>query len=489
VVAWAASRARGGLVGLAVLTAGCSQGGWTVDGFPIELPPRESSPAGGLLARRAPDATAGSPYLAIDTGSPLTFVRGQADGSAHMTRRSFDLLGDRMVEGRFPLRASFWDIGVLPVKLDPGAPDLVLGADVLRNFSLYVDFGAPALTLWSGQRAPESFLGAAQCGGSVADPTCFAVLTFDLIGGGELDAVSEPDFLGLTGPVEFGGTRLLLRACAAPAAADPVHTAMPQPTCCTRADAAVLSPAITPELAGYAPTGADLALVVTTGLGPTVLAQSAWNEIVASRSKIPGAEPLPVPVAGPPLSFPALPAPLTDVTWVEVPRLALVDLESDPSTNPGACVELARARRLEWIERRRYEGEHQCTQLCDTDVREPAKAQNAAAYLERGGGVKVAIIPDGAPVLQAVRAELRQQGPQVDGFLGTDVLGPTTMEIDYGASPARVVFSCAPGVGRATCLASPRCPRQANPGDVHSCFGLPPLALPDPKSCEPLGCS
>jgi hypothetical protein len=106
-----------------------------------------------------------------------------------------------------------------------------------------------------------------------------------------------------------------------------------------------------------------------------------------------------------------------------------------------------------------------------------------------GGNVKVAIIPDGSAVLQTVRAEVRQQGPQIDGFLGTDVLAPTTMEIDYGASPPRVVFSCQPGLARATCLASPRCARQASPGDVHSCFGLPPLALPDPKDCTPDTCS
>jgi hypothetical protein len=31
--------------------------------------------------------------------------------------------------------------------------------------------------------------------------------------------------------------------------------------------------------------------------------------------------------------------------------------------------------------------------------------------------------------------------------------------------------------------------RQAAPGDVHSCFGLPPLALPDPKTCVQSGCS
>jgi hypothetical protein len=403
----------------------------------------------------------------------------------------------------FPVRARFQGIGVLPVSLAPApdGPDIVLGGDILRGFSVEIDFGAPAMTLWTGQRAPDSFLSGAQCGGTVDRPTCFSVLHFSLLGGGELTAVSEPDFVGLTGPVEFGPSRVLLRGCAAPAPTDPVRdfpedpNVQPplQPLCCTRSDAARIPAAPDPlQIIGYAPTGTNLALVVATGLGPTVISQSSWNLIVANWSRIPGVAPLPAPAPGPALAFPSLPTPLTDVLWSELPRLALVDLEADAATNPGACVELARARRLEWLEQRRAvaapDAKVPCVQLCDTDVREPSKAQNAAGYLELGASLKVAIIPDGTAILQTVRAELRQQGPQVDGFLGTDVLATTTMEVDYGASPSRVVFSCLPGADRAACWSSPRCPRQASPGDLHSCFGLPPLALPDPESCLPRGC-
>ena len=404
-----------------------------------------------------------------------------------MTRRSFDILGDIPGDGTgYPRRASFHDIQALPVLLPPG-PDIVLGADVLRGFSLQIDFSARALTFWSGQRAPDSFLGAAQCSGTIDAPACFALLHFNLIGGGELTAVSEPDFLGLTGPVEFSASRLLLRACAAPAPADPRGGADQQPSCCTRSAAVTFPSATSVEQLGYGPTGTDLSLVVATGLGPTVLSASTWTKIASNWSKIPGVDPLPEPAAGPPLYFPALPDPVTDVTWAELPRIALVDLESDSTTDPGACVELARSRRLEWVERRRAEGKPYCPQLCDMDTREPTKAQNAAGYLERAGGLTVAIVPDGASVLQAVRTELRQQGPQVDGFLGTEALASTRMEIDYGANPARVVFSCAPGSDRATCLASPRCPRQASPSDLHSCFGLPPLRAE--AACALSGCS
>lgn len=477
----------GGACAVAVGPA-CDDASATADGFPIALPATGGTLAGGLVARRGQGP---ADFIAIDTGSPLTFVRGQADGVAHMTRWSFDILGaiQGTIDGkaRFPLRASFHNIPVLPVSL-PAGPDIVLGADVLRGFSLQIDFGGPALTMWSGQRAPDSFLGAAQCGGTVSSPTCFASLHFNLVGGGELTAISEPDFVGLTGPVEFSATRLVLRACAAPWEASPVTDGDETPLCCTRSAAVTLPASASPIQLGYAPTGTDLALVVATGLGPTVLAESAWNAIVSNWNRIPGAVPLPEPQAGPPLSFPSLPDPLTNVMWAVLPRFALVDLESDPSTNPGSCVELARARRLEWIERRRAEGMEAFPQLCDTDLREPSKAQNAAGYVEMGGNVKVAIIPDGTAVLQTVRAELRQQGPQIDGFLGTDVLAPTTMEIDYGASPSRVVFSCQPGLARTTCLASPRCARQASPGDVHSCFGLPPQPLHDPKTCTPETC-
>lgn len=386
-----------------------------------------------------------------------------------MTRRSFDLLGaNPNASGDYPVRAKFQDVAVLPVALDPAGPAVVLGADLLKSFSVQIAFATPSITFWPSQLAPDSFFGAPQCAGSAESPLCAAVLHFSLLGGGELTATSEPDFLGLTGPVTFPATRALLRACAAPEAADPVND--PQPLCCSRIDAVTLA------------RGANLALVIATGVGPVILSQSAWNRVAASQAVAP-----PAPTAGVPASIPWLSAPLP-VTWSELPRLALVDLEADPSTNPGACVELGRAHRMEWVERHQTAPTPACFQPCDADPGDSSKAQDAAAYVEIGGPVRVAIVPDGSGFLESLRAELRQQGPQVDGLLGIDALAATTLEVDYGGT-SRMIFSCAPGSPRSTCWASPRCVRQSSPGDLHSCFGLPPQPRPEQAMCLPSGCS
>jgi len=458
-----------GALGLSGVTA-CQDACCFVDGYPIDLVgPGAVLEGGGLQAQARVDGQ--QTVMAIDSSSPLTFVTGQADVTPRMTRRSFDLLGARVnAYGDLPIRARFTDVAVLPVGLDPAGPGIVLGADLLKNLSLQIAFGAPSITFWYAQNTPDSFFGAPQCTGTADDPTCTAVLHFTVLGGGELTAVSEPDFLGLTGPVEFGPSRAVFRVCAAPDAADPV--ADPQPVCCSRADAVTQA------------TGANLALVMATGVGPTVLAQSAWNRVVATQAVAP-----PAPAPGPTLFIPWLSAPVTGVTWSTLPRLALVDLEVDPSVNPGACVELGRARRMEWIERHQTATSPACFQPCDADLGDASKAQNSAGYLEIGGPVPVAIIPDGTGFLESLRAELRQQGPQVDGLLGADILAPTNLELNYGNNPSRALFSCAPGVARTSCLASPRCVRQNSPGDIHSCFGLPPQPRPAPTMCLPSGCS
>jgi len=408
--------------------------------------------------------------MSIDSSAPLTFLAGRADVTPHMTRRSFDLLGAKAGTNGNPIRARFNDVSVLPLGLDPAGPGIVLGADVLKNLSMQIVFGAPQVTFWFAQNAPDSFFGAPQCTGTADAPTCTAVLHFNLQGGGELTAVSQPDFLGLTGPVEFGPSRAVLRVCAGADPADPVND--PPPVCCARADAVKQA------------TGANLALVIATGVGPTVLSQSAWNRVVATQAVAP-----PPPAAGAALSIPWLSAPLTSVTWSTLPRLALVDLEADPSVNPGACVELGRARRMEWVERQQTAGSAACFQPCDADLGDGSKAQNSAGYLELGGPLPVAIIPDGTGFLESLRAELRQQGPQIDGLLGTNILATTTLELNYGASPARALFTCDPAAPRTACLATPRCIRQNSPGDLHSCFGLPPQPRPAPTMCLPSGCS
>lgn len=442
--------------------AGCSDSCCTTDGFPINLLPRTSVDATGLLAKaRDPNGDPTQTFqMSIDTGSSLTFFRRQSTDN-RIVERDFDILDAQPpADLTSPVvRGQFRQIDVLPIDLDPTGPDAVLGGAFLQNFSIQLDFARPAMTFWARQGASDGFLDAAG----------FAVLHFNLLGGVELTADSRPDFLGVTGPVETPPTRVVLRACGGATAFDPDA---PEPErCCTRGDEVKIA------------TGANLALLVATGVGPLVLAQSAWDRIDAVQPT-----PLPSPTAGPSLLIPALSAPVTAVQWSTLPRIALVNQELDDSTNQGACVDLGRARRLEWVERHQSEdgATGACALPCDTDPRDSSLSQNAAAYLELGGDIPVAILPDSTPFLQALRAEIRPQGPELDGLIGANLLAQTSIEIDYPSKPGRALIHCLSEATRATCWSSPRCPRLGSSADVRGCFGLPRRRLP--VACETSVC-
>lgn len=463
--------AAGLLVAAAFFVPACSEPCCTVDSFPIGLVPLESpvNGGGGLVARARDQNGAEWFNMSIDTGASLTFFRRRADRNegSQMVLRNFDIL-DAQPPGADPVvRGMFRGIEVLPLDLDPYPQrrEAVLGGSFLQNFVIELDFAKPAMTFWSRQGATDGFLTTAG----------FAIIHFELFGGAELTARSRPDFLGLTGPVQVPATRIVLRGCGAPAAFDP-DAAEPE-LCCQRGD----------EMSRA--TGADLALMVATGVGPLVLTQSAWNRVATAQST-----PLPEPVPGADLQLPTLAAPLGGVSWSTLPRLALVDQEIDDANDPGACVELGRARRLEWVEHHQPDADAKCgtsctgacPQLCDTDVRAAGKAQNAAAYIEFGDGIPVAIVPDGTPLFQGLRAEIRPEGPELDGMIGAGVLARSRLELDYRSDAKRALFSCARDAARTACWTSPRCQRLSNSTDRRSCFGRPTRSLP--AMCLPSGC-
>jgi hypothetical protein len=445
------------------LFAGCSAPCCTVDGFPINLvsPPSTSPEAGGLRAAGwDPGDQARFPNLiSIDTGSSLTIFRGHDEGN-QVVLRNLDLLDALPAPGgtvAAPVRARFRDIEALPVDIDPEGPDVVLGGELLRNYSVQFDFAAPSITFWSRQSASDGFLGTVG----------FAVLRFNLAGGAELIAQSRPDFLGLTGPVETHATRVVLRACSAWQPFDPDTEPQEHLLCCKKGD----------EGSSALAAGADLALLVATGVGPLVLSQSAWDRVTSNRDSVPVAtRTAPLPVAS--LSGPIM------ASWFSLPRLALVNQELDDSSNPGACVELGRARRLEWVEH--HQADAACAQPCDTDPRDSTRAQNSAAYIELGDDIPVAVVPDGTPLLQGLRAEIRPEGPEIDGLIGAGTLASTTLEIDYRSQPARALLACVAGAPQGFCWTRPRCARLSNPGDTRACFGQPARALP--AVCAPSGC-
>src|SRR5262249_41504814 len=87
--------------------------------------------------------------------------------------------------------------------------------------------------------------------------------------------------------------------------------------------------------------GVDLALVLATGAGPMVLSQSAWARVVASMGTAPAMTPNDLWIATWPTAIQA--------NWSAIPRFAIVDNETGSATDPGPCVELGRARRIEQV--------------------------------------------------------------------------------------------------------------------------------------------
>jgi hypothetical protein len=454
------SRARAApLLALALLAASgpaCEDACCDLDSRPIPL---EHGPAGELLVRLA---TGGAePGLALlDTGSPVTLWNTtQPAQPATIQKRDWILLGPPATTTARPVRGVIK--GVLTIDTALGAigtgersfvPIGVLGGDVLKFFSVEIGFAVPEVTFWPRQPAPDDFLAGAG----------YAVLHLPRYGGGEIQSLDPPDSIGMRSPHVVQPSRLLVRACAAPAAFDRVD---PLPARCCASDEQRLI------------TGTDLSLLLTTGTGPVVLGRAAWERLQA-RSPTPLAL-----AAGPPLLVASSTSPIAAL-WTKLPRLALVNREADLGTDPGPCAELARARRLEQVDYLQSLNDKlaACALPCDVDPVTPGRARNAAAYVEVDNALDVAVIADTEALIQGVREEVRPGAPEVDGFLGAAALAGARVELDQAGQDTRALFSCETGAPPASCRAVARCARLPEPGVKRVCFGLPTHALPE--MCE-----
>lgn len=455
---------------LAVGSGGCGEDCCTTDERAIPV-----TWSRGLVAQATADGiNGGRPFDAlVDTAGPISLFKCDAcGGRPHVTTRTIRLGGavERAVfRGIDTLDAAIGDAGDETAFASPLG---VVGGDVLRNFDVELDLGrGPTgnLILWRRQGASDGFLSAAG----------YSVVHFKRSGGGELDADGKRDWVGrLFGlpapPATLPRTRVVLRGCAAPERFDP-DAAVPR--CCRDQER---RPGLN--------TGSDVSLVLATGTGPIVLGRGAWDRIAA---RTPG---LGAPAPGAALLSPYLAGPVP-ASWTTLPRLALVDQESGDQTDPGPCVELGRARRIEQVARAQAaafaagEPSAACAEPCDRDPSDRAKAQNSAAYVELGAGLPVAVVDDASPLLQSLRFEIRPEGPEVDGLLGAWALAQLHLEIDYQSTDERLILSCAGGPcaggDRDACWAAARCPRLPGRGSERSCFCLPKHGLPQSCATRP----
>jgi hypothetical protein len=462
---------------MAVAGGSCGQPCCDVDGQPISL---ATGPGGELMVSVATDSpeVGGRALALLDPGSPITLWNHA--GTPEVVHRDLRLLGPAGSDQAAPLRAAFHDVEVVQTPLGPigdggtaMTPAAVIGADLLGNFSVEVSFAARELTFWRRESASDAFLNIAG----------YAVLRLPRQGGGRLEVRTPRNWLGRRPPLDVPPSRLLLRACAVP----PVfHREDSLPAQCCSADLFRLG------------IGTNLSLLLSTGVGPVVLGQAAWQRLLQSpelQAAPPVMESRPLSVAFSPTPVPAL--------WTSIPRLALVDREADLVSDPGPCAELGRAHRTEQVALSQSQNSLHalCVQPCDRESRVSTLALNSAAYIELDGPIEIAVIDDVTPFLQGVRAEVRPQGPEVDGFIGARALARAHLEIDYFSTDPRAIFSCEPyaaGAGDSAdvgggmssglgCRAVGACPRLPDGSQKHLCFGLPSHGLP--KTCDNTGSS
>lgn len=457
---------RGAVAGALGCVAACGGPSFVYDQAPVPL---AQSPAGALVAavsvgdgRTAPRTTE---WAIVDTGTPIT-LWNQPDGSPQVDTRTLTWLDAAAAAEPRPTRFVMADVETLgaplvEVPLVPGltaAPRAVIGADVLSRFSVAFTWKPPSVTFWARQPTDSGFFSA----------WGYAVLRLERYGGGQLDARGTPDFLGLRGPYDFPATRLVMRACAAPKP----FAAQPLPErCCGVDDAFALS------------SGTDLALLVATGFGPVVLSQSAWNRVVMRMSS--NGIAAPASLGDAPLVHPAWRRAFPAQRFA-LPRLALIDREAAEVDDPGPCSELARARRIELVARAQVAGQNVCVLPCDQDRRSRPLASNSAGYVELGADIEVAVVADESALLQALRAEIRPEGPEIDGILGSSAWSTVgaRLELDYRSSTVRAIVACEPNANGVAdphdrpCVAVGQCPRLTSRSQRHACFELPPHGLP-----------
>ena len=496
-------------VGLAAAggAGGCSQNCCTVDSYPILLtraplgaPPLPTASVGDggtqppMAERwwRSPDCRGGRPELQHGGRhrQPVHHLgRSGRRERQHEPGQLGPLRGG--LRPAPPLRASFRGWDVIGVPLYPAGdptfpPQGVLGADLLRGYSVEFRFGALCAAVGSALCSSMTFWGHLDEDASLLEDAGYAVVNFTAFGGGEITAEGNPDFLGLRGPLDVPATRVVLRACAVPDAFSPI-TGSPR-----------LSRGGLHQRPGGAGAGERRRSVADDRHrrrppGPERLRLGARR-----RRRGPGPAHTDHAASGPrrpanPGAAATLRGDLVDADR----RSALGDHPTLRSHQPRGG-----GRQRSWsLRRARAVAAHGdclvpepdgpatlpvdlCGAPCDVDPNNTGEAANSAAYLELSGQIPVAVISDGDRFLQGLRFDILPEGPELDGLVGANALGRSRLELDYlvvavarrlllrDGRPARGLLGGGPLPPAAGPLVPP-----------HYCFGLGPHGLP--ASCDP----
>lgn len=375
------------------IAAGCGVEEHDIDPFPVAV----DLSSGAVMAYASGPGGEPAP-VTIDTLSPITVLDSFRPGGelpAETRRSAFDLtLYSAPATGepvpRITLRAAtVFDIhpcdrGGPPADCLVGVGDQtavvrgIIGSDLLSRTAVRFDFASSEIRFF-----PDT-AGSATDRGNL----CEAVFDQPFAGGGTLIVAD--------GEVDYLGRRPAIGACLDSGPSEVLE-----------------------------PRGVDALLVLATGIGISVLSESAYRRY-ATASGAPALETLPEAVIH-------LPSGPTVGRLGDVGQIALTGEIGEDSQRRGPCGELFANRVLAFDD---------CASGAVGNCPCPDGADfcRAAAALILSETIPVALLPDEHPLLQALRVELRPEFPELDGLLGASALAASRIEIDY--PKGRIVARC-----------------------------------------------
>lgn len=209
--------------------------------------------------------------------------------------------------------------------------------------------------------------------------------------------------------------------------------------------------------------GADVLFVVSSGVGTSILSETAYKRYVDSH-------PCPAAPGAPACALPL--EQLATFATVNLPsgkisgRVAQLDsiaLVANSSSTPRApCRQVYGSHLL--VQRDCEPGED-----CPCENGDKFCSMPAVVELTAPTGLDVLVVSDANPTLQALGTELGPDQPQVDGILGTDAL--ITSEVDFDYPHDRILGRCSTDQG---CVTRPELGERDDRPQVQGCLGPAP---------------
>jgi len=380
----------------AAFAVGCATEEDLFDPFPVPV----DLTSGPVLVAASTDDGATKFIASVDTLTPVTIVDNFVAGEETAPRRrQVDLL--ICDQGETPVaRWLFPEVSTLDVH-PCGDPDglceiglgdtttavrAIIGADTLARGAVSFEFPSSQMRFFPDVAGDNGDRGRA----------CEAVFVSPFAGGGTL-VIEDAE-------ITYQARRIALGAC--------LHY-----------------DALNPE---QQQRGAAALMLISTGLGTTLLSHSAYDRYAAVVDD-PAIAP---PRSSLPITDLYLPSGRTDARLGSITRIALLGEGSDQR---GPCKELyanhlMSASTAGCGEDGAAVGDDGCP------CTENRSFCSTAAAVEIDSVIAVAIVPDTIKLLQALRTAMRPKLPEVDGILGVNALAKLRLDVDYPNE--RALASC-----------------------------------------------